>query len=705
MLTPRLRTVLATAVLAASALPGLGMVAGSASAADTVVGTDPGGGCWRYVPAVLTPEVPRLGTPLSTELEPWVLAPAEAEVQLSTAGDTAVGGTRTFALEIPNGPVLYPDATEQPAEKIVLKASAVLLLDGAELPPVTTEVELEPAPAAPDPAAAAPVTVPALSFTGEITIATAATSALILKQLTVDVPRPDLPQSPSLRVVCNGQTEGDPGTLPGLGVNPATEPVATSVTATYRTVAGTAAKVTAISSQAVTNAARAGDTLTLQGSGFPSAAAGALEMCDPDGTTACTQMVPTQTTPTGEHLASAALPSGLAAGDRAVRLVAGLRSATTPLLVLGDPTAEASSEGSGEDRAAQVAGGDWDPLRKVALRGLDSSGAAIGKRIVVTADERGRIEGRLDVGKRAVTAVRAEQKRAGGDLVVEADLDGGEVTGGPETPQQDAPGDATPPASGAPVTTTGPVTADPVTAAPVEIPEPADLAVNEVTAPGDAAAAQQGELAIIDAALTGSSTLGDMFGASPRRVLRLDVENVGQVAVSAPGLTISVGRTDDVEPIYSSDGLGTIEPGAVERIEVPIALGVGAIGTYQISGQLGTGEAGTFSLTWQTYPWGLIVLNVLGIALLSWAVERRLRRRNAPRVVAALAPAGLAPGAPVAGGPVGGGEAVIDLETLERWWAMQAAAPETLIGAGDDGHAVVDIDAVERWIDRLPARS
>ncbi|WP_235735430.1 hypothetical protein [Nocardioides alcanivorans] len=197
-------------------------------------------------------------------------------------------------------------------------------------------------------------------------------------------------------------------------------------------------------------------------------------------------------------------------------------------------------------------------------------------------------------------------------------------------------------------------------------------------------------MAVTSAELRGATRIQDLFGAAPERELRLTVENLGDVAITAPGLSIAVGKGDP-EPVFLSDGIGRLEPGQVARITVPIALPVGAHGTYTITGRVGDGERGEFGLTWETYPWGLLGLNGLGVLLVAWALQRRFMAPAAPLIAAGTPPVTETLG-------VADGEAVIDLDTLERWWALQVAT------SGEAADAVVDEGAVDRWIERCRER-
>lgn len=77
--------------------------------------------------------------------------------------------------------------------------------------------------------------------------------------------------------------------------------------------------------------------------------------------------------------------------------------------------------------------------------------------------------------------------------------------------------------------------------------------------------------------------------------------------------------------------------------------------------------------------------------LVAWALQRRFMAPAAPLIAAGTPPVTETLG-------VADGEAVIDLDTLERWWALQVAT------SGEAADAVVDEGAVDRWIERCRER-
>ncbi|WP_185995289.1 hypothetical protein [Nocardioides campestrisoli] len=688
----RVRGLLALAVLVGSVLPGLA----TTSAAADVPGIAPSGGCWTYVPAPMTGVEELAGhADVSTTLEPWTVAPVLPEVGLATSGATAVGGARGLSVGLSGGPAVAP----QPAETT---GTVTYLLDAVG--PTGVRAAL-PSVAAGFTLAAGMTAIPATTATGVLPLTVAGSTTLVLRGVVYDLP------ALGQRIVCNGQAEGMPG-----GVNPATTPLDPGVATTYVVAPGTSLVVSEVGGQRVTTAARAGDTLGLTLGGFPSGRAVELTLCaageDPATPYACGTPVGVPAAADGSAVAWVPVPEEVAPGDGLLRasVVGDVPLVVeTPLQILGEPTVSPHEKAG--PRKWRLIGDQWDPGKPVRLSLRDADGKQMGPRVVVEAGPRGRIRARLPVpSRREVVEVRAVQ-RSGGALSVTLDLDEAGLTGsrpGRETePRRNGGGGEGSPEPRPTPPSSVPRSGVPVVVTPVEIPEPLDLDVDvvdgEVEGEGDdpreqlAPVARGGEVAVTEAVLVGSTDLGDLFGGAPSRVLRLSLENVGRNPARAPGLTVAVGKDEDAGPVYRSDGVGTLAPGETRVVEVPVSLPTGAFGTYVVSGQVGDGAIGGFAVTWQTYPWGLLAANLLGVLLIAWAVRRRSRQVR-PDVVAALAP-------PVAAGrpSVRDGEAVIDLATLARWWELQAVRAggagvegATVTAASDD--AVIDLAALDRWM-------
>lgn len=668
-----LRSFLAILVVVGSALPGLAGAGASAATAAPIV---PTGGCWRYVPGPAEEIDDTAGiTDISTTLEPWADDP---QLTLGTTGDTAAGGVRSFTLAAAGGPSVQPQLTD-------MAGTATYYFDVIDpeaqrtaLDPVVVDFDLE----------AGATAIPAMQAEGSFGLEIAGTSALILRGVFFDLP--DLGE----RLACNGQPVGT------ALVNPATTPLDTSVVAGVTSVAARGFAVDRVVGQNVLTAARPGDSVDLTLTGFASEVPVQLGFCGP-GATDCGPTATVTTLADGSASATLVVPSAAVVGAGSIRARAGTDVVVDqPMQVLGTPALKLVE--TSEQNAVAVTGAQWDPLRQVRLKAVDDSGERIGSTVRVDASDDGQITTEISVPADAqVAAVVASQQRPGSVLEASIDVPANSGGGGGGDDQSD---DSSTGNTGGDATNT-PVAAAPAASAPLplDIPAPIDLPVNSVLDPA-AGAAGADVLAVSKVTLVGSTGLADLFGGGPERVLRFQVENISKADVIAPGLSIAVGKGDEPDPVYTSDGFGRLAPGETLNVEIPIGLSAGAFGVYSITGQIGTGDSGTFAITWETYPWGLFALNALGILLVLFAVRRRFFAPTPSRVSALTA----APGAAIASaGPSSDGAAVIDLAVLERWWALQSddVAVREPVGAAMSADAVVDVDAVERWLERCSARS
>lgn len=164
-------------------------------------------------------------------------------------------------------------------------------------------------------------------------------------------------------------------------------------------------------------------------------------------------------------------------------------------------------------------------------------------------------------------------------------------------------------------------------------------------------------LKIHEAALTGRGSWTTWFGAATTRTLVLTVENVSDITVRDPVLTLRSGTSSDPQGVIPSPALGRLAPGQVETYEIPVELDALSIGTYTVKGTITRlNQPVTFSAKTSTYPWGLGVALLVMLQLLLLLVRNRLRARvqraiaaEAPVEPAALpAPVAEAPAAPAA---------------------------------------------------------
>ncbi|NPC97673.1 hypothetical protein [Nocardioides sp. zg-DK7169] len=730
-----LGAVLASGLVASMALVGAGS-SGAADIAAPAAAAEPAalvGGCWTYTPRPLSDPAAPSGTPLegepldladpplldlSTALEAWSLPAPDPEAEplvhtLSTAGDTAVGGTRTFTLDLAGGPVLSDVPTSG-------TATFHFAVDGADVTPVQVPFEIGAGEA-----------LPQTLVEGSFEIAEPGAHQVALRGAFFDMPLI------ARRVACNGQVEGVPG-----GTNPATVPLDTNLVTDFAALAAPAAAVAGIEGQRVLDAARSGDTVRVAVTGLASSADATLALCD--AAALCLPPATFRTEADGSGLGQVRVPREIAAGDWTVRVSDAVRAVDLPLAVLPAPAITLAEDRGEKEVEVTVEGAGWNPGAPVEVRGyagprLLDAAATSDRRTVVRADETGAFTATFAATDRSTKRIGAVQQRRDRPALRAGAVFGGFATVGPPPPV-DPPGTsppsvpADPPASVTPVTPVTPVapalpTVPSLEDPPLNIPAPFGGKVQDFDPPAVTPDPEPVEttLAIGQVRLEGSASFGELFGAAPERTLTFVVQNLGDVAVEDPEVRLVVSKTDDVEPAPVQAGIGTLGPGDQATVEIPIALPTAAFGTYHVRGGVGDAELTSFDLEWSSYPWGLFVLNALGLVLLGWGVRRRLAARGI--ALSALLPAA-ALSLPVmarrpapADGPLG--DAVVDLAALQKWWDLRdngqrppaprprilggtpvplmATAPAAAGGGPDSGpdgpanDSIVDLAAAAAW--------
>lgn len=681
----RLRAALALLLAGSAAGYGVGLVGPSPAAAAAVT---PSGGCWSYLPSD-TPLDAEPAVDFSATLEPWTVDPATGGVLLETAGATAVGGTRAVTVTIVGGPVLAPDDVDG-------TAYLLLSVDGT---PLASPVEVEFSVPGGEPVA------DLVAPTQQVPVGAAGAHQVRLDAVYFD--------APGLRVACNGQESAVPG-----GSNPATEPLPTDLTASWTTVANASVAVTAVADQAVRNAARPGDVVSLQLGGLASSATAQVSLCNTAGACAAVAGVPTGAD--GSATATMTVPAAAPVGAGTLRVDDGTTRVSTDFAVLAVQQVAAAEELGVASTTVTLTGTGWDPTRPVTIRGYagkdSSSAVTTDPQVTAQVDATGAFTATYEVADKATGSVIVDQARTSthigavylvsGVIGGAVDPDAGEtpVDDGEETPTGD--GGETPagdgeevPSEGGPgvVTPGGVVTpVDP----PEDIPLPPDLPVDQpaVPVPDDEAVVE--DLAVSEVRLDGQATLSELFGGAPERDLIFIVQNLGAETVDNPLVRVSVGRSEDVEPEVVDAEVGVLDPGEQTVVTVPVTLPMAAFGTYHVVGQVGDTENGGFALEWTTYPWGLFALNALALTLLALGVRHRLDLRRKARAVALDVP---------------GGGSVVDLTAAAAWWSYRSGAgpkpvvrpplaplaPGAAVGPAVDepaaGEAIVDLAAAEAW--------
>ncbi|WP_027343162.1 hypothetical protein [Hamadaea tsunoensis] len=149
---------------------------------------------------------------------------------------------------------------------------------------------------------------------------------------------------------------------------------------------------------------------------------------------------------------------------------------------------------------------------------------------------------------------------------------------------------------------------------PVDLPGHATAAV---PTPGVAPVAAE----VVEARLAGGNTLAGWFGGVRRPELVYAVRNTGATDLTDLPLTVRFGRGEETVPVPPT---GTIRPGETKTFRIPLTVPFAAFGAYPVTADIGgLGQAGT---SLQAYPWGLVGLNLAGLALIVLGLARRRRR-------------------------------------------------------------------------------
>ncbi len=682
-----------------------GLAASPGFAAEAVVAK---GGCWAYTVTGTSSEQPGtelveattqavkatgaagitdglLGVAGPTPIA-WSPSPDGARLEFDSRGSTAKAGKRHFELTLSDGPALAADAVEG-------KAYAALQVS------VPGEVEPRLVFAESDFRHEAGKSIDALEFTTPDGVALDAEGeySVVLQSIYFVQPDTDATKAPQMWV-CNGQEAQDATDQPVLadgvvtpGANPVTSPVALDDVAVKFAVAdATTLTVSDVLGQSVNSAVRGGDEILLSAAGLDTDTSYSVGF-GPDagpfvlaGQTLTTDAEGNVTAPV-----TVLVPEGYAPGVGVVTLVKDGKAvgAQLRMSLLDTPSltvAEVVSEGRLE---LTVLGAGFDPANEVRLRSRVGDDAGSDKVLRFKADTTGNFEATYDVKDVDADAVRALQKRVDGRVELSARhvLESAVPVVPPskKTPTENKPGAKSPVAPSSPVVPSSPVAAAPI-APPVNIPVPAPVPVEQINAPTLPEEMPPDQLKVSKARLEGSPSAGELFGGASRREVRFEVENVGESPVSGPEVRLGVGRTTDAEATQVATTLGDLAAGARVAVDVNVSLPMGSFGTYQVVGQVGDEAATTFAIRWDTYPWGLLTVNALGVGLLAWGVTRRRRQV-----------------APIPAGPAGEemGASVVDLGALDKWW-KEGRVVHTVPEPVEDNDSVVDLDAADRWWSR-----
>ena len=144
------------------------------------------------------------------------------------------------------------------------------------------------------------------------------------------------------------------------------------------------------------------------------------------------------------------------------------------------------------------------------------------------------------------------------------------------------------------------------------------------------------EVEVVDVRLDGGSAWTEWFGGPAHRTLVYTVRNSGSQPLPNPMLRVRVGKADGGDTV-SVPPPGAIAAGETRTFRVPVSFPFAAFGHYEVRADLsGLGAA---VVAHEAYPWGLVALNVIGLALIVTGIVRRLRAaRRRPAIAAAKLP-------------------------------------------------------------------
>ncbi|TNC45335.1 hypothetical protein [Mumia zhuanghuii] len=375
----RVVALLAGASMLATSAVVLGATSASAAA--------PSGGCWVYSVAEGSPVEDTATTGnLSTSLAAWG---NNADYNLTTSGGNTVGSSRNFTLTFNTGPTNGGPA----ASGTVYYYFSV---NGTNLPAIEKPFS-----------APGFGPIPGDTVTGSYAITGSGTNTVKLRKVIYDIP------TYTLRVQCNGQTGGVAN-----GVNPATTPVDTNITASFSAV-GPAASISGITNQVVTTAARKNDVISFGVTNFSAAGTGTVELCNVSGTSCDATSSSVSIAGDGTGSGTIAVGATPTTGSRTLKVTSGGETSLTPITILGDVTVSTNVVGGGSGTVVTVTGSNWDPNQPVTVGGYKNGPpfpppASSDATISTTADSAGNISASFTVNDAATAFIGASRTHAAG---------------------------------------------------------------------------------------------------------------------------------------------------------------------------------------------------------------------------------------------------------------------------------------------------
>ncbi len=370
--------------LAATAVVASGLVAMTSTTANAAAVS---GGCSSFFVDANTPIASTGGAGSGYLGDPngaWsdeATTNVKPDYTLTSAGDTAVGGTRTFALTYDKGMKSFaPAAGTQ---------YWYFSVNGTMLPPVTNPLSIGTAVAG------------GATINGSYTIGQSGANNIVFEKMVFDA-------TAGVRVVCSGQTGNTPTD------NPHATPIATNISTAFSATAVATATVTGISNQTSTSRARAGDVISFEASDFTGSTTATASLCTTAATPVCSGTTTVAIDGSGEGSGTLTIPGSAMAPGGARELVItsgdGFKSGKAPITLMGSPVLTANIAAGGAGTVVTLTGSNWDTGGAISINSYSGAGqtsTANGTAKSINADGTGTFSTTYTVQAAGTTSINA----------------------------------------------------------------------------------------------------------------------------------------------------------------------------------------------------------------------------------------------------------------------------------------------------------
>ncbi|GAA3227991.1 hypothetical protein ACFO1B_21825 [Dactylosporangium siamense] len=258
-----------------------------------------------------------------------------------TPATPSPGQTVTVTFTATTGPNNGPVPLNAGDVPVIIK----LALGGSQSGTVTLNMATYPtAPAA----AGAPLG--SITATGTYVAGTAGAASLTVTQAVFN--------NATAKTYCSGPGDRDHKAAP-----------ASSTIVENYSVFGGGTSITSVTGQAVTSAARAGNTINFAVTGLNASATLSASLKNAGGGGTAEGSGAGTTDATGAGTGTLVVPAGATTGARTLSVSDGTNTVTTPITILGAPAISITPGGGGAGTAVAVSGTNWNPGSTVSIRG------------------------------------------------------------------------------------------------------------------------------------------------------------------------------------------------------------------------------------------------------------------------------------------------------------------------------------------------